>query len=102
MVCRVDGLHWVDSPEDQSETSNRGEESGGLLILVLYHTAAVDTKLIDDDQVGEARHSIPTPLGACLDGESSEETGQNHDDVSDDGDEDVGTAEASNESQVHE
>ena len=102
MRCKVDGLHWVNSPEDQSEPSNGGEEGGRLLIFVLHNTTAIDTELVDDDQVGEASHGIPAPLGACLDGESSEEAGQNHDDVSDDGDEDVGTAEASNESQIHE
>ena len=95
-------VHWVNSPEDQSKASDGGEESGGLLILVLNHATAVDTKLVDDHEVGNASHGIPAPLRRALDGESSEETGEDHDDVSDDSDEDIGTAETGNESQVEE
>lgn len=95
-------IHWVDGPKDESEPGNGAEERGGLGVLALDHTAAVERELVHDDQVGNASHAVPAPLGCLLDGEGGEETGQNHDDIGDDGDEDVGTTEAGQQAEVEE
>ena len=84
--------HWVDGPENQSEPSNGTEERSGLLILVLDDTTAVITELVDNDKVSNASHCVPTPFRAALNGERSEEAGQDHDEVGNDSDENVGTA----------
>lgn len=60
----------------------------------------VDGELIDNDQVGNASHGVPAPLGRLVDLESSEETGEDHDEVSHDGDEDAGTIHAGQEAEV--
>lgn len=95
-------MHWVDGPEDQSESGNGAEESRSLLVLALNHTTAVKGELVDNDQVGNASHGVPSPLGALLDSEGSEETGQDHDDISDNGNENVGTAQSSEQAKVQE
>lgn len=86
------GLHGIDSPEDQGEASDSNEEGAGLLVLLLDNTTSINSKLVDDNQVGKAGHSIPAPLGALRHGKSSEEASQNHDDVSDDRNENVGAS----------
>ena len=95
-------LHWIDGPKDQGESGNGAEKGSGLLVLVLNDTAAVKGELVDDNQVGDASHGVPTPFGALLDSKSSEKTGQNHDHISDNGNEDVGTAQSSEQAKVHE
>ena len=95
-------LHWIDGPEDQGEPGNGAEESSGLLVLILNDTTAVEGELVDNDQVGDAGHGVPPPFGALLDSESSEKTGQNHDHISDNGNENVGTAQSSEQAKVHE
>ena len=94
--------HWVHGPENESESGNSAEECSSLGILVLDNATAVDSKLIDDHEIGNASHGIPTPLGTLLDGESSEKAGQDHDDVSNDGNEDVGTSETSEQAEIEE
>lgn len=91
----LSNLHWVDGPENQGESGNGAEESGSLLVLVLNNTTTIEGKLVDDDQVGNASHGVPSPFGALLDSECSEETGQDHDHISDNGNEDVGTVQSS-------
>ena len=93
-------LHWVDGPEDQGESGDGAEESSSLLVLVLNHTTAVEGKLVDNDQVGNTSHGIPSPFGALFDGEGSEETGQNHDHISDNGNENVGPVQTSEQGKV--
>ncbi len=93
-------LHGIDGPEDQGEPTNGGEEGGGLVILLHGGLTTVDGELVDDDQVGNASHGVPAPLGRLVDGESSEETGEDHDDVRHDGDEDAGTIHAGQEAEV--
>ena len=60
----------------------------------------MDSKLINDHEVGQAGNSVPAPLGSVVPGESGKETGQDHDEVSYHGDENVGTTQASKESQI--
>ena len=57
-------------------------------------------ELVDDDEVGDAGNGVVSPLGAVVSTVGSEETGQDHDDVGDNGDEDVGTAQTGEEGQV--
>ncbi len=95
-------LHWVDGPEDKGESGNGAEESSSLLVLVLDHTTAIEGKLVDNDQVGNTSHGIPSPFGALFNGKGSEETGQDHDHISDNGNEDVGTVQSSEQGKVQE
>lgn len=64
--------------------------------------AAVDGELIDDNQIGSARHSVPPPLRASLDCKGSKEAGQDHDDISDDGNKNVGTGQPSEQAEIQE
>ena len=89
---RWQNLHGVNGPENKSEPSNGTEECSGLLILVLDNATAVIGKLVDNDQVCNASHCVPSPLGTSLNSEGGEETGQDHDEVGNNSDEDVGTA----------
>lgn len=63
---------------------------------------SVDAKLIDDGQVGNACECIPTPFWAFINRKGSEKTGEDHDDVSDHSDQNVGTSQAREEGQVQE
>ena len=94
--------HRVDGPEDKSKASNGGEEGGGLLILALDDVAAIEAELVDDNQVGNAGNGVPSPLGSLADGEGGKEPGDDHDQVSDDGDQDIGTGQASQDGQIAE
>ena len=95
-------LHWVDGPKDQGEPGNGAEERSGLFILVLNHTTAIEGELVDNDQVSNTSHGVPSPFGTLLDGEGSKETGQNHDHISDNGHKDIGTAQPSEQAKVQE
>ena len=61
---------------------------------------AVDSQLVDDDQVGKASHGVPPPFRAALNREGGKETSQDHDDVSNDGNEDVGTGQSSEKAKI--
>ena len=97
---RHSNLHRVDGPEDQGESGNGAEESSSLLVLVLNNTTTIEGKLVDDDQVGNASHGVPSPFRALLDREGSKETGQDHDHISDNCNEDVGTVQSSEQGKV--
>lgn len=96
-------LHWVDSPDDEREASNGSKELADLAALGHGLAASVDSELPDDDEVGNAGNSIPSPLLWCrARSEGSEEAGQDHDEISHHGDEDVSSVEASKQAQVEE
>lgn len=63
---------------------------------------AIDGELIDDGEIGNASDGIISPLGTLINGKSSKETSQNHNDVSDNGNENVGTAQACEKSKIQE
>lgn len=88
-------IHWVDCPKDKSETSNSTEEGGSASILSHDNTAAIEAELVNDDQVGDASHSVPSPFRSLFDGKGGEKASQDHDDISDEGHEDVGTIKTS-------
>ena len=85
-------LHWVDSPKDKGESGNGAEESSSLLVLVLNHTTAINGELVDNDQVSKASHGVPSPFWSLVHGQGSEEPGQDHDHISDNGNKNVGAA----------
>lgn len=93
-------VHWIHSPEDECEAADGSEEGCGLVVLGLGRLATVDSKLIDDNKIGNASHGIPTPLGSLVNGESRKEASQDHDDISNDGDKNAGTVHASQEAEI--
>lgn len=100
---RKHDLHRVDGPDDKSETGNGSEELANLATLGHGVSAAVNGEHPDDDEVGDAGNGVPAPLlRSALGAVGSEETGQNHDDISNNGQQDVATAETGEESQVEE
>lgn len=96
----VVNIHWVHGPEDQGETRNGHEECASLLVLARDNMSAVDGELVDDNQIGSARHSVPSPLRATLGGKGSKEAGHDHDDISDDSNENVGTGQPSEQAKI--
>ena len=62
----------------------------------------MNSELVDDDKVGNASHGVISPLCALVGTEGSEQAGEDHDEISDNGHEDVGTTETSEESKIHE
>jgi hypothetical protein len=96
-------LHRVDGPDDKSEASDRGKELANLATLGHGVGAAVDGEHPDDNEVGNAGNGVPAPLlRSALVAVSGEETSQNHDDISNDGQKDVATAETGEHGQIEE
>ena len=95
-------IHWVHGPEDQGESADGSEKGACLGIVVHGDSTAVNGELIDNDEVGNTSKGIVSPFRALCFNESSEESGQNHDEVSNDGNEDIGTTQASKEAEIHE
>ena len=96
-------LHRIDSPDDDGEATNGTVEVANLTTLATSCLTAVDDELPDDDEIGDAGNGIPAPLLAgALGAKGSKETSQNHDDISDDGNEHAATARTSKQEQVDE
>ena len=100
MTNRKEDLHWVDGPKDKRESGNSSEESAGLGVLGHDNVTAVNSELVNNDEVGNASHGVVTPFGSSLLSEGSEETSEDHNDVSNNGNENVGTAEAAEEAEI--
>ena len=98
--CSIEDSHWVDSPEDESESGNSTVESFGLAILAGNCRSTVEGKLVDDDQECKAGPGVPSPLLAVAVAVGSKETGKDHDEICNNGNENVGTAEASEQSKI--
>lgn len=94
-------LHRVGGPEDEGEASESSEECLGLAVLGCSSGTAVKSNLVDYHEVGNAGPGVPAPLLAVRGTVGSEETGQDHDQISNDSDQDRGTVEAGHEGQVH-
>lgn len=93
--------HWVDSPQDQSETSDGTVEGLRLAILLGHSFSATNGKLVDNNEVGNAAPGVPAPLGGIVTlAESSEETSQDHNDVCNDCHHDVGSTETSKQGKI--
>ena len=104
--CNTKGLegniHGIDSPEDESESCNSREESCSLLVLALNSSTSIEAQLVDNDQVRNTGNGIPSPLGTLLNLEGGKQTGKNHDDISNDGDKDVGSCKTGEEAEIEE
>lgn len=99
--CGTCYLHRVDGPDDEGEATNGSEEVADLATLGDSGVAAVVDELPDDDEVGNAGNGVPAPLlGGLLRAEGGEETGEDHDDVGNNGDQNVGTGKTSEQSKV--
>lgn len=96
-------LHRVDGPDDKSESGNGAEKLADLAALGHSLAAAVNSEVPDNDEVGNASNGVPAPLlGSSLAAECGKETSQDHDEIGDNGHEDVTAAKASKESEVEE
>ena len=116
-------LHRVCRPDKQGVAENGGKESADFATLCADRGTAVDDEHPDDDEVGDAGYcvpekivrlihvsrnrsgerDVPSPLLAIvLVAKRSEETGQTHDHVCQNRDQDVGAAHASQQRQVKE
>ena len=60
----------------------------------------IDSELVDNNEVGNACHGIVTPFRSFLRSKGCEETSENHDDISNDGNENVGTAQAAEKRKI--
>jgi hypothetical protein len=92
--------NWIQGPENQGETSDGSEKGSSLSILCQHRTATGNGEQVNDDQVGNASHGIPSPLLAITVTISSEKSSKNHDLVCENGDENVGTVQAGEESKI--
>lgn len=92
--------NWVDGPEDKGEARKSSEESLGFAVLVGSSRSAVVDNLVNNDKVGNASPCVPSPLLAITASVSSKETSQNHDDVSDNCNENVGTTESGQKGEI--
>merc|ERR1739838_356565 len=91
----------VDGPDDEDEATNGSEEVADLATLVHGHAAAVVGELPDNDEVSNAGNGVPAPLlRGALSAVGGEETSQDHDQISDDGDQDAAAVHASEQAQV--
>lgn len=95
-------LHWVGGPEDESEKGDRRDKSLGLVVLSSNGLTSIVSNLEDDDQEGNASPGVPAPLLTITIAESSEETSQDHDDVGNNSNKDVGTVKTSQQAKVKE
>jgi len=95
--------NWVDGPQNEGEAGNGTIESLGLAVLLCNRCSATNGELVDNNDVGNASEDEPAPLAALNAlAKSTKETSQDHDDISDNGNQDVGTAEASKEGEIEE
>lgn len=94
-------LHGVCSPEHESVRGDGDKEGAELGALGGRIGTSVQGKVPNDEQEGNAGNGIPAPLlGSVLLAESSEQTSEDHDQVSDDGHKDVAAGHASQETEI--
>lgn len=94
--------HWVEGPQDQGEASNGCIKGLGLAVFVGNGCTAVESELVDDDQVCKAGPNVPSPCLARILAKGSKQATEDHDDVGNQSHQDVGTTESSEESQIEE
>ena len=92
--------NWVQGPENKCEETNGCEEPGSLVILGGYRTTTWDGEQVDNDKVSSTCHGIVCPLLTIRSSEGCKETEENHQDVGNDGNEDVGSVQACEECKV--
>jgi hypothetical protein len=111
--------HGVGSPEKESVAGDGHEEGAELGALCGSIGASVQGKVPDDEDVGNAGNGVPAPLlGSTLLAKGGEQTltklvlvsrtrgtvrtGENHDQIGNDGHDDVSTRHASEETEIEE
>jgi len=94
--------NWVQSPEDESEASNAGEELRSSIILGRDCTTAGDREDVHDDQIGNAAHCIVSPFLAVGFTKGSKETGENHNHICDNSDKEIGAIHTREEAEIEE
>ncbi len=94
--------NWIQSPEDEGEAANGSEEGGGGIALAGDGTASTDSEDVDDEEVCGAGDGVPSPLAVLLSGKGSEKTGEDHDNIGDNGNQDISSGEACQERQIEE
>lgn len=92
----------IKSPENQSEASNSSEECSSLGVLCSSGLATSNCKDPYNHDVGNTSHSIVSPLLSPRCAKGSEESGEHHDDISNNSDENIGTVYASKEAEIEE
>jgi len=99
----LEDSHRIGSPDDKRDASNGDEEGADLVAPRLSLCAAVDCQMPDDHEVSHASNSVPTPLlGCALATECRKEASQNHDNIRNDGHEDMGTIETGQQAEIEE
>ena len=94
-------LHWVCRPDNESESCDGTEESSHLGALVLDLSTTIDCQMPDDYQVCDTSDCVPAPLlWGTLAAISSEQTCQDHDDIGNDGHQNMGTIQAGQETEI--
>ena len=96
-------LHWIDSPNDESEATDGRKEVADLATSVHSRSTPSDKELPDHNEVRNTSDGIPSPLlGSFLRAKGSKKTSQNHNDIGNDSDEDAAAVHAGQETQVKE
>lgn len=103
VLRRCYDLHWVDSPDDDGETSNGGIKATNLATLGCGRRTTGNDEMPEDEDVGNAGNGIPAPLlWSVFRAEGSEETGQDHDKIGNDGHDDRATWSTGQEQEIEE
>jgi len=91
---------WVESPQDEGEAANGSVKGLGLAILASHSGTAIHGELIDNDQVGNASPGVPSPSLASPVTEGSKQAAQNHNEVGNYSDQDIGATEPGQKSKI--
>jgi hypothetical protein len=92
--------NWIQSPQDKSETTDASKELGSRSILSPNGLTTWDDKLVDNHEICSTCHSIVSPLLTLCRTECGKETKENHDQVCNNGDENVGARHSSEECEI--
>lgn len=96
-------LHGVGSPENGGVDRDGDKEAAELLALGAGVGSTVETQVPEDKDEGNAGDGVPAPLlRSVLGAESSEETGENHENIGNNHHDQVSTGHASKETKVEE
>lgn len=94
--------HWVRSPKEERVSRDGNEELANAAALTESACTTVDNQVPDDDKVGNASNSVPSPLLCSSCAVGSEQTSDDHDQVSNNSHEHCATVHACKEHKVDE
>jgi len=92
--------NWVGSPDENRVKGNSSKEFANFVSLGLGCETSVDNELIDNNKEGNASHGVPAPLVSPGTTVGSEQTSQDHDEISNNCNEDVCSVQSSKKRQV--